>query len=240
MAVRRIPTQCRVVRPRPLELQDRLSSFDLNKWIFSHFPVEAGQRWLDLGCGRGKQTRPLSESGASVVAVDLSAESLATLHDIPNVETVHCSLDEIGSHLSGQTFDRAIGSYSLYCANNPTALFETVRRLLTPKGGLFFCGPEHGNNLELRSLVAEVTGKPITPSRPAEFMEQAHAICESLFAKVEVFSFENEVRFETADELVAYWRSHNLFDPVFEQAFERAASDGFINRKRGIGIRARC
>jgi len=59
-----------------LGLQEKLSSFDLNAWIFSHFPYEPGQRWLDLGCGTGKQTVPLAQAGCDVTAVDASEQML--------------------------------------------------------------------------------------------------------------------------------------------------------------------
>jgi SAM-dependent methyltransferase len=224
-----------------LDLQHRLSSFDLNGWIFEQSKPKAGEHWLDLGCGRGEQSLPLSRMGCAVTAVDLSAESLAILRQADDrIETIHCGLDEID--LEGRSFDGAVGSYSLYYANDPQRLFDVIARASTR---LFFCGPADDNNLELRCLSAEATGEPIEPTRPSMFMEDvAPAICRQKFADVSIDRFENPVRFSTPDELVSYWTSHNLFrEPVLprfrdlaEQHFQRAGE--FVNTKRGIGILA--
>jgi SAM-dependent methyltransferase len=226
MVIGALDTDSQALRTR-LALQERLSAFDLNEWIFAHIDVRPGQRWLDLGCGLGKQSIPLSEMGAHVTAVDLSEESLRNLEGRQNIRTLRMSLDDITPALG--SFDGVIGSYSLYYASDPERLFGAIHDMLS--GQLFFCGPGHGNNLELRELVGR-----IEPTAPATFMEEAApAICRKLFGKAEIFRFENAVHFETADELKAYWQSHNLHDPAFEGPFP----DRFTNTKRGIGIRAR-
>lgn len=240
-----------------LELQHRLSRFDLNQWIFSHLPVDAGQSWLDLGCGRGEQTIPLARGvglEGKVTSVDLSAESLAQVRRIAEqdgtadrIELIHANLDEISGALAGRTFDRAVGSYSLYYASDPEALFETVARSLAPSGKLFFCGPSYANNRELREMIAAARGEEesLAPTRPARFMEElAPAACRRLFAGVQVVTFENPVAFPSEDELIAYWHSHNLFDPAADERFRALAAGSFaggqpfINTKRGIGILA--
>jgi hypothetical protein len=61
------------------------------------------------------------------------------------------------------------------------------------------------------------------------------------FGQVEDFRFENDVVFPSPDDLYAYWSNHGLFDPSLEDQFWRLTEKlpmPFINRKRGIGIRA--
>lgn len=207
---------------RRLDFQETLSAFDLNAWIFSLLPPQPGQSWLDLGCGRGKQTMPLLEAGCSVTAVDLSAASLAAIPGHPKLTKVEASLDNLALD---KHFDRAVGSYSLYYANDPERLFKFLGQHV---GAIVFCGPGHDNNRELR----ELTGKT-SPTEPAKFMEEiAPQVCSRHFSRVEAFRFENEVRFPTGEAVRDYWRSHNLFDPSFKNDFP----DGFVNTKRGVAI----
>lgn len=232
MSIGALDTDSAALKTR-LDLQARLSSFDLNDWIFGHFPYERGQRWLDLGCGTGKQSIPLARAGCVVTAVDKSAESLA-LVEADGIRTICCDLDDFAP---ARAFDRAIASYSLYYARDPERL---IKEVANSTNGLFFCGPAHDNNLELRELVASVTGKPVEPTRPAAFMEETGPrIAERYFARVEIFRFKNEVVFRDPDELFAYWTSHNLHDPAFDGAFRQAVpAMPFINVKRGVGVRA--
>lgn len=240
-----------------LEIQQRLSNFDLNAWIFAKINLREGERWLDLGCGRGNQTLPLARvvgSGGSVTAVDLSEDSLKVI-DISaaqegtsdRIETIHSSLDEIDNRLAARSFDGIVGSYSLYYAADPDRLFRTASQLLNRSGRLFFCGPADDNNLELRRLIGEATGNDavLEPTRPSIFMEsQAPDLCRKYFGEVEKFEFENEVVFKSADDLITYWSSHNLHNPAFDEQFAGLAkqeierSAPFVNHKRGIGIRA--
>lgn len=241
-----------------LALQHRLSDFNLNAWIFSHIDVRPGQRWLDLGCGRGEQSLPLAEKlgdEGRVTSVDLSEDSLAEVRRqaeakglVDRIAIVHSDLDRIAETVPMGGYDRAVGSYSLYYATDTDALFGTVARLLADDGQIFFCGPAFDNNLELRQATADASGdeSPLRAGRPATFMEEeAPAACRKYFTEVEIFRFDNPVTFDRADDLVAYWRSHNLFREAADDRFcalaeARIGADGaFMNKKRGIGILAK-
>ena len=187
--------------------------------------------------------------------MDLSRESLVAVETLAaargfsaRVETLCCNLDALGSSLRGRQFDRIVGSYSLYYSSDAEMLFAAIDSVLACGGRLFFCGPAHDNNLELRRLIAEAIGKEgavAEKSRPSRFMEDwGPSICRRLFEHVEVERFENPVVFTQAADLIAYWRSHNLFDPSTVDAVEDrmrewfAANISFVNMKRGIGVLA--
>jgi SAM-dependent methyltransferase len=223
-----------------VELQERLSDFDLNEWIFSHTQPKPGEHWLDLGCGRGKQTLALAKLGCTVTSIDVSEQSLEALRKEADslglgdrVRTVHASLDELPEL---EPHDGAIGSYSLYYAKDPRALFDAIARALKDDGRLFYCGPSHENNWELRVLVSKATGKPIEKTKPSWFMESAPV--GSSFDALQRFDFVNPVTFENLDDLLTYWRNHNLYDQAAEDRFAELATVPFVNRKRGMGILA--
>lgn len=241
-----------------IRLQKSLSRFDLNEWIFARLQPDRGQRCLDLGCGRGEQTLPLAErvgAEGSVLAVDLSQESLHTVEALAaakglstRVVTLRCNFADLGSTLADRKFDRILGSYSLYYSTDAEALFADIDAALADRGKLFFCGPARDNNMELRRIIATATGKPeavTEPQRPAILMEElGPAICGRLFGHTELDHFENPISYTAADDLIAYWRSHNLFDPAAATAVEAAMrawfeeNREFVNTKRGIGVLA--
>src|SRR5690348_15532875 len=146
MVIGALDTDSAALKTR-LEVQERLSSFDLNAWIFAHVPYEAGQRWLDLGCGTGKQTIALAKGGCFVTSVDASEQSLRALMEAANREGVGDRIESVQGNMDDfepeGSFDRAIASYSLYYATDPANLFARLARALHPAGELFICGPAH-------------------------------------------------------------------------------------------------
>ena len=59
----------------------------------------------------------------------------------------------------------------------------------------------------------------------SRFMEkESQSICRKLFSKVRITTFENPVIFSDLKNLMAYWRSHNLFNKEFEVEFEDAST----------------
>jgi hypothetical protein len=120
---------------------------------------------------------------------------------------------------------------------------------MAPASLLFFCGPSVANNAELKQFCAQLDGaseRRPEPDRAIEFMEVTGVeLARGLFGEVEELEFENPLRFDSAEALVSYWTSYNLYDPELEEAFELAAQRHFEgNRvfetvKRMRAVRAR-
>ena len=235
---------------------DRFGSRDLNEWIFAELNVEPGMSVLDLGCGTGKQTLPLAElvgPRGSVVAVDVSGESLQALHTTAaargigeRIATVECSLDALPAAISQERFDRVLGSFSLYYTGDAPGLFDRIHDALRPDGVLFFCGPAPDNNEELKSFHYGLRGQDPPPDGPAAtFMSvTAPTLVRDRFSDVQLLTFENPLRFDSAEALYAYWTSYNLYDPDRDADFRLAADQHFSRHsyfsstKRVIGVKA--
>ena len=240
-----------------IALQERYGNFDLIAWILENLNAREGMRCLDLGCGHGAQTLPianmLGESG-KVTAFDISNESLMVLQAEAvrlgiqgRVNTIHAPLDSLSEALDGQSFHRVVGSYSLYYVDDADKLFHTIYDMLLPGGVFFLCGPAFNNNIELRRLVADASGEtsPLSDTAPSIFMEEtAQHLAHKIFDVVSVSRFQNPIVYPKPNDVIQYWRNHNLFDAALENQFVRVVQNQFVNdgsfenSKRGIGIKA--
>lgn len=251
----RLDSDTAALRQR-LQSHERFGSRDLNEWIFESLQPLEGAAILDLGCGTGKQAIPLAElagPAGRVTAVDVASDALSELvaraekaRIGDRVRVVLSSLDGARPHLSGSRFDRAVGAYSLYYAEDTRALLELIHEILTPEGILFFCGPSRRNNAEIKAFHHSL--RPEAPEllvEAAQFMESAAPqLCRGLFREVAVSRFENPLRFDSAEALFDYWKSYNLYDDSLVEPFREKAvrhfsrGDHFETVKRVVGIRA--
>ncbi len=93
----------------------------------------AGRRVLDLGCGKGRFSRTLSELGAQVIGLDLSAAMLAEAMDLDRVRASARRLP-----FASASFDRVVAVEILehLAPRSVDQVCDEVRRVLRP-GGTF-------------------------------------------------------------------------------------------------------
>ncbi len=241
---------------RRIQAHERYGSRDLNPWVLEHLELEHDQRVLELGCGTGKQTLPIAHAvgpNGRVLAIDVSGEALAELErqavDMGvdgRMELSQSSFDDLAGAPWREEFDRAVSCYALYYAERPGPLLEAIHRSLRPGGMLFFCGPAGANNAELKEFCDRLRGGPEPDQDRAKvFMEKVGVqAARALFEDVELLEFENPLRFDSADALIEYWTSYNLYDPAIEDRFREAADRHFAGEpefqtvKRVRGVRA--
>jgi SAM-dependent methyltransferase len=226
----------------------RYSSGDMTGWALDLLGAQPADRVLELGAGTGQQTLRLAPTVRSVLAIDASADSLATVDaaGAGNVTTLVGRFDDLAGRDCDQRFERALSCYALYYPDDQERVIDRIHELLEPGGVLFFCGPSFANNRELRVLHFGLTGEePPGPTPAQRFMEQdAPAWCAARFATVERFDFADEMRFDSPDALYGYWSSYNLYDPALDERFRAAADahfaehDVFVSAKRVVGVRA--
>jgi SAM-dependent methyltransferase len=113
------------------------------KMIANH--LQPGMSVLELGCGAGYFTRELAQSGADIVAIDVSPELLEIARSnssAPNVRYEIQNAYELNYPNSG--FDSIVGSSVLHHLEIDAALRE-IYRVLKPNGTIYFTEPNMMN-----------------------------------------------------------------------------------------------
>jgi ubiquinone/menaquinone biosynthesis C-methylase UbiE len=240
-----------------IKSHERFGNQNLNEWIFQHLNIEKGDVVLDLGCGTGKQTIPaakLSGDEGKIVAFDASQKALDILmiegqqsNLEKNIITICNDFNNLSKSIKSFSFDKALASYSLYYAENIEEVFTTIKEHLKPGGIFFFCGPSKENNAALKRFHSSLfdVGVTLPESKAALFMQEiGESLSKKHFSKTEVYTFKNELQFDTATALYDYWRSYNLYDETLDDQFRSAAIEYFKNHshfktvKQVLGIRA--
>jgi SAM-dependent methyltransferase len=241
---------------RRIAAHERFGARDLAPWILEHLQPVPGLEVLELGCGTGQQTLPVARAigdTGRVLAVDASSEALARLRTSAGaarigarIELLRGDFDDLARRSCNRSFDRVLSCYALYYARAPASVLRAVHSVLRPGGILFYCGPGRGNNAELKRLHRSIPGAHAEEEDPpTRFMEEeGPGIAAELFGAVERSTFENPLRFDSAEALHSYWSAYFLYDPQLEPGFEAAARNHFERNatfttvKRVVGIRA--
>jgi SAM-dependent methyltransferase len=103
-----------------------------------------GERAIELGCGTGYVASWMRRRGASVYAIDNSAQQLATArrlageHGVDDIEWVHGNAERVDQ--PDGSFDFAISEYGAAIWCDPHVWIREAHRLLRPGGRLVFLG----------------------------------------------------------------------------------------------------
>lgn len=232
-------------------INSRLSAYDLEQWILEEVKPTDGIRVLDLGCGTGKQTFRLATRfpGCSIVSVDVSAEAVAAVNHrarmegITTVRAIRSSFDEVLEMMGGDTFDLVLSAYALYYASDMGGLMARLTEILNPGGQVFVCGPGRGTNQEMVDLINEVCDDKVGVPAVEDFASAAVlAALEAHYADVSLSRLANSVEFQSIDDVLQWWRSHNSYRADLEaavaqklvQLFEKDSR--FVMTKNVLGV----
>ncbi len=109
--------------------------------IVSSARLQSGMRVLEIGCGTGLFTEMFAQSGAELVAVDISPDLIdrARARDLP-IDQVQFSLGRFEDCNLDGTFDAIIGSSVLHHLEVVPAVIK-IHALLKPGGLMCFAEP---------------------------------------------------------------------------------------------------
>jgi 2-polyprenyl-3-methyl-5-hydroxy-6-metoxy-1,4-benzoquinol methylase len=103
--------------------------------------IRAGMRVLELGCGTGHFTRELASTGATIIAIDISPELLATAEEQCRATNVHFEIQNAYAFTYPEaSFDAVVGSSVLHHLVVEQALAQ-IYRVLGPRGIIRFTEP---------------------------------------------------------------------------------------------------
>lgn len=210
-----------------------VGAFDLADWVAPALGLLPDSRLLDVGAGTGHLLAPLlRRQPCEAIALDSSAASLDSLRErCPDARTVCAEMEALADpgfepDLTGLT--HAISAYALYYARDARAVLAALADRLTDDGVIVVVGPAPGNNAAWYALLreADATLSPGLLAVSESFMPGVvRPFAEAGFAEVEMAEAENPVAFESAEALVAYWRSTIYHDARLDGAVEALARD---------------
>jgi len=120
--------------------------FNLLCWpaIASLLDIRPGRRYLDIACGNGLTSRRLAALGAQVTAFDFSSNLVekAKARENPgsliDYQVIDATDEQQLLSMGENSFDVALSNMALFDMANIEVLFQTLPRLLKPKGIFVF------------------------------------------------------------------------------------------------------
>jgi len=115
--------------------------FDQEERAIDRYFIKSGARVLDVGCGAGRTTRPLSERGFDVVGVDVSEEMVRAARSLfPEIE-FHLA-DATDLEFGSDRFDYVLFSHNgidyIHPERERKRALSELHRVLKPGGVLAF------------------------------------------------------------------------------------------------------
>jgi ubiquinone/menaquinone biosynthesis C-methylase UbiE len=229
------------------------STYNLEDWIIEQTKPQSGMRVLDLGCGTGKQIfrlAPIVSFNGLILGIDISPDAVdevnrrAQEEHLDFVKAVRTSLDDCIEKLRGQTFDLILSTYAVYYASDMTQLLVDLRSNLNPGGRLFVCGPGRDSNREMFDLINSCSPGPYPGTKPVEdFLGETQIIdIAKQYSKVATVRLANQIRFQSPESVLLWWKNHNSFVPEIYESVERSLHhhfsqhDSFVLTKNVLGV----
>ena len=142
-------------------------------WILRFAPlIPRGARVLDVACGRGRHARVLAARGCRVLAIDRDAAALASLANMPGVETRALDLEGGAWPLPGERFDAIVVVNYLH-----RPLFPHLLAALAADGILLYETFARGN---------EAYGRPSNP----DFLLVRDELLQRIRERLVIVAFE--------------------------------------------------
>lgn len=162
---------------------------------------------LDLGSGTATFVRHLVESGhrGRVLALDLAHPAYLAAREVPGVEAIHASADEIP--LPAGSVDVVVARHMLDLCPAPAAVVAEAARVLADDGVLVVT-VNHARTVPMIRHVIETElgalGLATAPAAPCITTDSVAGLVGQRFTSVEVVSHDNELVFDEPAPLVRF------------------------------------
>jgi ubiquinone/menaquinone biosynthesis C-methylase UbiE len=183
--------------------------------------AQPGMLALDLACGPGTLSRWLARQvspGGEVVGVDLAAGMIevARAAHIPNARFEVMDIEQLT--FADASFDAAACGHGLQFAPQLSVALREARRVLRPGARFAASVPVEGNNESVWLLLEGVIDRWLPPAAQAVDRESTRAVVSDVrefgqaaldagFATARVEVIEEQVRWESAEQLVSMFTS---------------------------------
>jgi len=189
---------------------------DFGRWTLERLPRRGNERILDVGCGPGDLLCAMARRQAgwgALVGLDFSpgmiAQAVSTAAGLP----AHFSVgDAQALPLPAGTFDVVLARHMLYHVPDIDRALAECDRVLGP-GGRFLAATNSANSMPeynaLRRRAAARFPSMVEPEMVTDrfSLENAPALIENYFDRVEVHLLRGTLRFPTAQPFVDYFAS---------------------------------
>ena len=134
-------TYSKIAKVYTYALFDDVSTLPLIDILIKH--LSPGEEVLDLGCGPGRFSKYLSDSGLSVIGIDILDEMLDIAKaKVPNVTFKKMDMRHID--YPDATFDGILAAFSIICipTDEIDSVMQEIKRILKPGGHILFIAQE--------------------------------------------------------------------------------------------------
>ncbi len=221
-----------------LNLNKKLGSKDLTKWLFSKYQINKNDKILELGCGVGnhvlKQSKIVGKKGL-ILATDYSNKSLKILkkkNKSNNVWIKCISMDDIPSFLKSKKikFDKIISSYALYYSKNPIKVISKCSKFLEKNGKFLITAPCYPH-----TLTEFASHQKTLPKIAKKYIDFSSKKLEVYLKKKKInkriLNFKNFLKFREYDDLLNFYRSTVFYNKKSEDSLKKI----FLKEKKRIG-----
>tara|TARA_B100001989_G_C24520529_1_gene455618 strand:+ start:807 stop:1580 length:774 start_codon:yes stop_codon:yes gene_type:complete len=221
-----------------LNINKRLGSNDLTKWLFKRYKIVKNDKILELGCGRGnhviKESKIVGNKGF-ILGTDLSNKSLNVLKKrifTKNIRLKHIELDETSNYLAKKKikFDKIISSYALYYAKNPIKVIQDCSKFLKPNGHFLITAPCYPH-----TLIEFADKHKILPKEVKKQIDFSSQKLEKFLLKKKiknkVFRFKNILKFKNKEDLLIFYRSTVFYNKKKEKNLLKFFDINFRKKK---------
>ncbi len=141
---------------------------------------------LDFGCGNGAQTVQFAKAGCKIIAVDIDADDLKTLHRFVDEEKI-CTIQPLrydGAHLplAEASMDLVLSFEVLEHVPDEAVALQEIHRVLKPGGEIIFSVPNKGWIFETHGARL-----PLLPWNRVPFFSWLPHFIHRRFAKARIY-----------------------------------------------------